>query len=623
MLAGVSEAIRSVVRLGWVEGLELPPRLKISQWADEHRHIAAGTGPEPGHWNTDRTPFAREPMDAACDPDVEIIVLEWSSQVGKTEVLLNAACYYIDQDPSPQMFVLPDLNLAESFSTNRFSPTVEASPRLLERIGRARSRDSDQKKLEKSYAGGDIVFAGANSASSLASRPRRIVIFDEIDKYKASIGNDGDPIKQGFQRTQNFWNRKKFLASTPTIEGASAIDAWFLRSDQRYFEVPCPHCGLFQALEWESVKWDKGKPETARYHCGHTDEKTGEIVGCGEPWDQRQVLLAVRKGLWKARAPFNGVAGFKIWAIYSPWVSMADLVKEWEDCEGKPAEEQTFWNLKLGRVYNPSKKAKTTPQELFDRREDYGPSSNGYVIPDEVLAITAGVDVQADRFECQYIGWAAGDEKFVLDHVIHYDDPTAPGAFERMEQALLFREFDLENGETLAVESVAIDAGNWFQVVMEFVRASRAAFKPYYATKGKDGAGRQLMRESESKFKLGAKLHLIGVDDGKTMLYHELAVVPDEKAGIQRYRVHFPKHLELKYFEQLVSETLKIDYRKGRPVRVWMPPAGGKRNEALDTFIYAMAARAPLAIDYDQRRADRQGTARKVDGALIASFFKR
>lgn len=621
----MSEALsaRETVKQAWQSGFATPPRLKVSEWADQNRFIADGTGPEPGPWNSDRAPFCREPMDCINDPDVETIVLKWSSQVGKTEVLINAAGFFIDQEPAPQMFVLPDLILAESFSKSRFQPTVEASPKLLEAIGPARSRESSATILEKKYPGGDIVFAGAQSPSSLASRPRRVVIFDEIDKYKQNIGADGDPIKQGFQRTQNFWNKKKLLASTPTIEGLSAIDAWFKRSDQRYFEVPCPHCGLFQALEWEGVTYEKGKPATARYRCGYTNEETGEIHGCARLLTQLEVTLAVRKGHWTARAPFNSVAGFSIWAIYSPWVSMAQLVAEWEDCEGKPAEEQTFINLKLGRVYNASAKAKTTPQQLFDRREDYGPHTNGYVLPDEVLAITAGVDVQNDRFECQYIGWAAGDEKFVLDHSVYYEDPTQDGAFARMEQALLFRRFDLENGQTIGIESAAIDAGNWQHLVMEFVRAARSAFKPYYATKGVHGQGRELMKESEQKFKLGAKMHLVGVDDGKTMLYHELAVVPNEKAGIQRYRVHFPTHLKINYFEQLVSETVTIAYRNGRPVRKWVPPSGGKRNEALDTFIYAMAARAPLAIDYARRRADRQGTAKKFNGASLSQLFKR
>src|SRR5690606_26767596 len=126
----------------WKLGLELPPRLTVSQWADAYRYIARGTGPEPGRWRTDRTPWLREPRDEVTNPAVGVLVLKMSSQVGKTEILINVAGYFIDQDPAPQMFVLPTLQLADSFSRSRFGPTINATPRLLDRIGEHSSRDS-------------------------------------------------------------------------------------------------------------------------------------------------------------------------------------------------------------------------------------------------------------------------------------------------------------------------------------------------------------------------------------------------------------------------------------------------------------------------------------------------
>lgn len=596
---------------GWRLGLELPPRLTISQWSDAHRYIAAGTGPEPGRWRSDRTPYVREPMDAFNDPDVTYVVLKWSSQVAKTEVLMNTTAYYICQDPAPQMFILPDLQLADSFSRSRFGPTINATPQLVERIGAHQSRSSATTILEKQYPGGDIVFAGANSPSSLASRPRRVMLFDEIDKYKANIGNDGDPIKQGIQRTQTFYNRKIGLASTPTLENLSAIDEWFKRSDQRYFEVPCDACGTFQSLEWEQVAWTRGKPETARYHCPH----------CAAHLDQRQVLRMVRHGHWKARAPFNGIAGFHVWAIYSPWVSMADLAAEWEDCEGKPGEEQTFVNLKLGRSYNPSREASTTVDELFARREDYGPAADGsYLLPAGVLAVTVGIDVQGNRFEITYLGWGDDDEKWVLDHTIHYDDPTDPRSFQRMDMARLQRTFRHPLGGELGIEAVAIDAGNWQQMVLEFVREARAGWKPYFATKGIDGPGRPIMKESEQKFRSGARLHIVGVDDGKATTYQELATRPDPETGVKAYRVHFARHLERNYFEQLLGEVVKVEFVQGRPRPKWVPKSG-VRNEALDCFVLAMAARYQLSLDYAARRAGMSGPPPTVSGAAIASLF--
>lgn len=596
---------------GWGAGLELPPRFTVSQWADQRRIIAPGS-PEPGRWRTDRTPYLREIMDAASDPSVEIAVLEMSSQVGKTEVLLNVAGFFVDADPAPQLFVMPTLELADSFASSRFQKTVEVSPHLLDRIGKAAERDSGNRMREKQYPGGDIVFAGANSPASLASRPRRVVLMDEVDKFKSFIGKDGDPIGQAIQRTQNFWNRKILLASTPTLESESEIDAWFKRSDQRHFHCPCPDCGEYQPLEWEQVDWPgRDTPEArfadATYTCKH----------CGSLWNQRSVALSVRAGRWVAHNPGSEIRGYHIWAIYSPWVTMTQLAKEWAAASGNDSKEQAFNNLKLGRVHTPTKAAATTAAMLMARREDYGPTR----IPLGVVCVTAFADVQADRIEVQYLGWAAGDEKFVLDYQVLWGDVTAPSTWERLDRELLTREFPHPDG-ALPLEAIGIDAGNWQQIVLEFVRIRRQAFRPFYAVKGVAGQGRQLWRESGEKFKAGAKLYLSGVDDGKTTLMQELAAGPTKDDPTLRFRVHFPAHLEEGYFKQLVeSERVRVEYVNGRPVRKWVQ-LSGRRNEALDTFVGCMAVRHALSINYEARLQARSGTSRQLSGADLARLFE-
>ena len=615
---------------GWRLGLELPPKRTISQWADEKRFIARGTGPEPGRWRTDRLPLLREPMDCVHEPNVDVAVFMCSSQAAKTELLINISAFFVDQDPAPQMFVLPTLELADSFSTKRFTPTIEETPALFDKVGRSASRDTSTTIREKSYPGGDIVFAGANSPASLASRPRRVVLMDEIDKYSASIGHDGDPIDQAFQRTQNFWNRVRVLASTPTLHGLSAIESWFARSDQRHWHVACPHCGADQALSWWSgeeddrvcnVRWEKGHPETARYHCIH----------CDEPWDQRQLAIASVDGEWVPhnREPTK-IRGYHWNSLYSPWVSLADLASAWEAAEGISEKEQTFVNLKLGLPYKQTRGAQTTVQALFDRRADYGPNpasgtySDTFKVPEDVVLITAFVDVQADRFEVQYVGWAPNEVKWVLDYRVLYGDPTDPTAWRRLDETLLRLSFAHPIAGALEIAAIGIDAGNWQQIVLEFVRMQREAFRPFYAIKGKEGFGRPLFHESSDKFKLGAKLYISGVDDGKTMTMQELAARPDPKTGDGNYRVHFPRHLELSYFEMLLSERIKVEYRAGRATPKWVKIKD--RNEAFDTFVGCIAVRySPhcKGIDLTVLREQMTGQRKELSGGDLAALFKR
>ncbi len=210
-------------------------------------------------------------MDAVSDPLIEEVVVMKSAQVGWTEIINNIAGYFIDQDPAPIMVMQPTLEMAEGWSTDRLAPMVRDSPRLAAKIADAKSRDSGNKLLQKRFPGGQLVIVGANSPASLASRPMRVILADEVDRYPASAGVEGDPLTLAYKRTNNFWNRRKLAGSTPTIAGSSRIEAKFDESDKRFFFVPCPHCDEHQVLKWEQVRWEKTKSGAHRADADYAD----------------------------------------------------------------------------------------------------------------------------------------------------------------------------------------------------------------------------------------------------------------------------------------------------------------------------------------------------------------
>ncbi|EJA5115393.1 phage terminase large subunit family protein, partial [Salmonella enterica] len=196
-------------------------RLTVSEWADKYRHVAPGTSPEPGPWRTSRVPYLREPMDVIGDADTETVVMQCSSQIGKSEMQLNVMGYFTDQEPSPQLMIYPTVEAAEAFSKERIDPTFKYSPGLKNKLregkeGRGAAKKSSTTIRMKHYAGGYVALVGANSPAGLASRPVRILLADEIDRY--GVTQEGDPLKLGIQRTTNFHNRKKVFVSTPVLE---------------------------------------------------------------------------------------------------------------------------------------------------------------------------------------------------------------------------------------------------------------------------------------------------------------------------------------------------------------------------------------------------------------------
>ena len=147
-------------------------------------------------------------MDVIADRSIEVVVFSKSSQVGATEIINNIIGYYVAQDPSPILVLQPTLEMARTWSKDRLAPMLRASPALADKVKEPRSKDSENTVLHKKFPGGNLSVVGANSASSLASRPVRILLCDEVDRYPSSAGSEGDSIQLAIKRTQTFWNRK-------------------------------------------------------------------------------------------------------------------------------------------------------------------------------------------------------------------------------------------------------------------------------------------------------------------------------------------------------------------------------------------------------------------------------
>jgi phage terminase large subunit GpA-like protein len=221
-----------------------PPDITVSQWADDNRRLSSESAAERGEWRTDRAPYQRAIMDALSPSHpCEQVVLMSGAQLGKTSILENFIGYIIDLDPGPVLLVQPREADCEAFSKDRLAPMLRDCATLRGKVADARSRDSNNTILHKKFTGGSITMSAASSPAGLAMRSIRYCLLDEVDRYPASAGTEGDPVNLAITRTANFWNRKIVLCSTPTVKGASRIEAAWLESNQQMYWVPCPHCG--------------------------------------------------------------------------------------------------------------------------------------------------------------------------------------------------------------------------------------------------------------------------------------------------------------------------------------------------------------------------------------------
>lgn len=236
--------------------------------------------------------------------------------------------------------------------------------------------------------------AGSNSPSSLASRPVRIVLCDEVDRYPLSAGAEGDPVNLAKKRATTFWNRKIVLTSTPTIKDLSRIEQAYLQSDQRRYYVPCKHCGQYQTLKWGQIKWSADSLETTYYQC--------EVNNCLLYDTDKQQML--QQGQWQAEGVAGNVAGFHLSELYSPWVSWSKIVTEFLKAKLMPETLKTWVNTTLGETWEEGGET-IDETNLLARKENWGNK-----VPDGVVLITAGVDVQNDRLEMEIVGWRVREE---------------------------------------------------------------------------------------------------------------------------------------------------------------------------------------------------------------------
>ena len=497
------------------------------------------------------------------------------SQLGKSEVLLNVIGYHIDQDPAPILMIQPTESMAQAFSKDRIANgLLRATPALQDKVKDPRARDSNNTTLHKIFPGGSLSLVGANSPAGLASRPIRILLADEVDCFPASAGSEGDPISLGKKRTSTFFNRRIVSVSTPTIRGVSRIEEAYLQSDQRRYYVPCKHCDHHQTLKWANVKWEKDKPETAAYVC---DE-------CGALWSDADRRWSIRNGTWQAEAEFDGIAGFAISGLYSPWTPLSEGVIEFLRVKKSPEQLKVWTNTYLGESWEDEGE---TIEEfgLIERKESL------HQTPKEVIVVVAGADVQDDRIEIETVGWGRSEESWSIDYRTLYGDPSTPQLWQDLE-AVLLTKYETADGRVLQPRATCVDSGGHYtKAVYDFVRPREG--RRIFAIKGMAGESRPIVSRPTRNNIGKIRLFTLGVDNIKELIFSRLRI-QSEGPGF----CHFPNDRPDEYFRQLASsEKIVTRYHKGFPRREFVKTR--TRNEALDCRVYATGALAILNLNLD------------------------
>lgn len=594
--------------------------LTVPAWADAFRVLDPSIASTPGSFKTSRVEVARGPMMAVTEPGVQTITVMSATQMMKTTVLENVIGYHVHQRPSPILMVLPKAEAARSFGKERMSALIRATPVLSEVIAENGGHRSLESQTFRAFPGGYIALEGAGSPMNLASRPIRITLLDEIDKYETT--KEGDPILLAEERASTFRDRLHIRCCSPT-DDEGAIWKSYQESDQRRPFIACPHCGHEQTLDFfHHVHWPKS-PD-GKVHFPASAELWCEGCGAAITEAQRQTILTTEGAVrWYQTRPFeccgvhqepmktrkwrwdadhhvgravcevcgkdgvpNTHAGFTASKLYSPFVTIATLAETWLRVKDDIEQKRVFINTQLAQPFAAESGRHVEAATLINRREDF----NG-VIPRGVVRITAGVDVQANRLEAHFVGWGAHDENWSLYYSMLEGDPSQPDVWKRLDDLLTSR-WPHASGVTLPVSAACIDSGYLSQVVVNFCKPRIG--RSIWAIKGSSWSKRSdpvwPVSRSTKWREPGSKPVIISSDSAKDML-REMLKIESPGPGF----VHLPKERSVAWCEQMTAEVCVFETRGGITTRRWVLPRG-RANEASDTWCYAYAALCALKV---------------------------
>lgn len=556
----------------WVRAFAPPSLIAPSAFAESEIILPSSANAIPGPLRL--ASYQRELVDSIADDEADIIVMMLSSQVGKSLSLDCQLMHCIACAPAPMLHVSPTSDNGREFVRDRFDPLIGSLPTLRKLIGtgqntRKGSTGGANNLSVKSFPGGQLNFASAHKPAELAAKAIKYLFLDEVDRFPATAGIEGEPIDLALKRTTTFKGkgRKVVIVSTPTTRTVSRINRWFSKGDQRRFMVTCreKECGHVGPLMLSNLRWEPGKPETAYLSC--------EV--CGVASDEAQRREMIENGEWVATAKGEpGIRSYHLNELASKFSDMESVARQFEAAD-TPLKKQAFYNTCLAEVFDAGAEIAFTSSELQQRAE---PIVAPYAA--NTLVVTAGVDVQGNRLECTFLAHHSDATHTVLNHLKIPGDTSADAVWRDLDAAL-GTVFPLANGKNLTVQATAVDSGFSTDRVVAFVNMQRHKSRACFAVKGRSGFDQPALKWG-GRLKGTFKLLLVGVDGVKHAVQKHLAM-PIVGPGF----IRLPGHLGEEYFEGLASEELRTKIVRGAPQYEYHRTY--KQNEPLDCLVYAMA----------------------------------
>lgn len=597
-------AIKAAVALG-LESLRAEAPQTLSEWAAENFILAGESSHQKGGWIG--WPFQLGILDFMSDDRIEELAVKKSKRVGYTKMVTAFVAYNIAHRRRKQALWQPTDDDRDSYVKSEIDPVLDGVGAI--RRARKQGKGAEDTIKYKPFRDSVLHLLGGKAARAYRRITVAVAILDEWSAFDQTIEKSGDPGSLAKGRLEGAPYPKFVGGSTPRIKGLCHVERACedALANVRYY-IECRHCGEEHPLIWggkelaHGFKWDRGNPASVRHVCPHCRKSItqADYLPGGTPLTGAWVCYktGLRYGadrVWRdaagmpCRAPRT--LGVHIWSGYSPQRTWESIVDEFEKAykalkAGDAGPMTGFTNETLGETWE-LKGDSSDEHALQARAEDYLLCT----VPAGGLVLTAGVDVQRDRWEISVWAWGRGMESWMVDHHIIYGNPANDADWEPVTAYLQRRYAQAWHGGSLGLSAISVDSSDQTQSVYNWVRMAQASLQNLRAIKGDNNDNRNILGPSSlqevnhrgRKIARGIKLWLVGVDSAKDLLLGQLAI-KEPGPGF----VHFSRELTREWFEQLTAEQRVLSKVQGRDVYKWVKRR--PRNEVLDCRNYAMHA---------------------------------
>jgi len=614
-------SIESAIQKG-ISGLHKPEPLKLSEWADENFYLSAESSSVQGAWET--LPYQKAIMNCISNDDIGIVTWMKSARVGYTKIICSAIGYFAEHKKRNQVIWQPTDSDAEEFVKDEIDPLIRDVPVVKGALKCDPEKKSKDNTLSKKvFKGSTLDIKGGKAARNYRRMTKDVAYYDELDGFDPDVEKEGAPPVLGDKRLETSSFPKSIRGSTPKTKGESLTEQSLSESDlvfERY--LPCPHCNELSPLRWEHMKFVDKDPNQAGHaciHCGglaeysdyaEMDAKGQWQTECGK-WIDDDDMLRNENNL-VIEFPFH--VGFKIWSAYSYFKSWAKIGRDFFDANaakkiGNLTKLKTFINTTLGETWE-EEGEKADDNLLFKRREHYEGE-----VPNEVKVLTAFIDVQDDRVECEVEGWAAGEENWAIDYYRLYGNLSQKTIWNNLEKRLR-KQYRYADGRLIDIKLVGIDSGGHYtDEAYEFSKSAGITW--VIPTKGASIAGKPIAVFPKTKNKKGIYLTMLGTDTAKELIYNRY-LVDDPGPGY----IHHPvaEWCDEDYFKQATAEEKIKKYKLGKPYYEW--DAKKRRNEVLDCKVGNLAMIRLLQEHFGQTLLNKDSTPAPKKRRVISKGVK-